>query len=353
VEIRTGATTGTLVYAVSLPGLYADSLGGYRVDMGALGLLAGSGSLTNGNYFWRVRGRNPRYLGTWSDYGNFLVNLQVTPDGASSLGGNVDYYGLAPTTGVVVQAFKSLGFSGHPDAQVTLNGMGDFRLMGLRAGTYYVRGFMDQNANGRLDAFEPWGFVREEAYSSSRNASPYMVPLDSLDLKLVLRDRDTNGNRIPDGWEFAASSSNLGDFDTNGDGLSDRQAVARGLDPWRLDTDGDGSVDAIEIAMNTDPADWTSQPAEDNLLEITGALFGPAANTINFNFLVGVVATACDVVTWMEGSPAMGAEFVEIPGSHQVIPSGSGFATGPYVFVHNHGGASPAFYRVRWKISVP
>src|SRR5439155_13694162 len=53
---------------------------------------------------------------------------------------------------------------------------------------------------------------------------------------------DTDGDGIPDGDE---------DFD--GDGLKNRQEIARGTDPRSADTDSDGFDDPTEIDLGTDP----------------------------------------------------------------------------------------------------
>ncbi len=65
--------------------------------------------------------------------------------------------------------------------------------------------------------------------------------------------------------------------DTNGDGISDAQATAIGLDPQLTDTDGDGTSDATEVGGN--PA----APIDTDGDGIIDALeFGAALNTLEF-----------------------------------------------------------------------
>ena len=43
--------------------------------------------------------------------------------------------------------------------------------------------------------------------------------------------------------------------DTDGDGLTDGQEVARGTSPLLWDTDGDGISDGLEVGIGTNPLD--------------------------------------------------------------------------------------------------
>lgn len=64
-------------------------------------------------------------------------------------------------------------------------------------------------------------------------------------------DRDRDG--IPDEEEEALGLSTL-DFDTDGDGLSDKQEIdLYKTDPTNDDTDGDGNRDGYEVLRGTNP----------------------------------------------------------------------------------------------------
>lgn len=47
----------------------------------------------------------------------------------------------------------------------------------------------------------------------------------------------------------------LAELDSDGDGLTDAEELARGTNPYSADTDGDGITDGLEVAQGTDPLD--------------------------------------------------------------------------------------------------
>ena len=65
-------------------------------------------------------------------------------------------------------------------------------------------------------------------------------------------DPDRSGPVLPGGAVAAV--------DSDGDGLTDDEEAAMGLDPLQADTDGDGYDDNSEIEAFTDPADATDHP---------------------------------------------------------------------------------------------
>jgi len=97
----------------------------------------------------------------------------------------------------------------------------------------------------------------------------------------------SDGDQIPDEWEFAAFGTlgrdGAGDFDS--DGLSDLAEFRAGTDPLSSDTDGDGMPDAWEASHGLDPldsADASLDPDGDglpSLLEFSlggdPSVFGP------------------------------------------------------------------------------
>ncbi|NLB56486.1 MAG: VCBS repeat-containing protein, partial [Lentisphaerae bacterium] len=189
-----------------------------------------------------------------------------------------------------------------------------FKLKGLRAGTYYIRAYLDVppadgQRNGVLDFWEPRGF-----YTSTVSADrvPSAVDLVSKytdkNVKVVLRERDTDNDNMPDAWEmwyfgtlaYTGSQDYDGDgisnleeyatshlytsptlWDTSGDGLSDWFKMSYGIsagayNPYNpktnlkgvnlsatdIDTDGDGFSDAMELFVyRTDPLNPRSFPA--------------------------------------------------------------------------------------------
>ena len=232
-----------------------------------LPIYCGDGSFTNGVYYWRVRAITPLATSSWSVEGVFTVDIQDTAQGAYSIAGTVYYYGKVTNNAqLVVQAFDSLGFSGVPFAQVTLSTAGflssnavPFILRGLRADAYVVRAFLDQDGDKQLDDTESWGLVKN---TSSPNATSYqpesmVVPANITKRAIVIRDRDTDNDGLPDGWEMMRfgsiqtqgpgtvySSPPYTDYD--GDGVNDWEEYNLGTDPTSADSDGDGISDGDE-----------------------------------------------------------------------------------------------------------
>jgi hypothetical protein len=171
---------------------------------------------------------------------------------------------------IIVQVFADAGFSLEPEAQVVISGKGPFQVMGLRPNTYYVRAFVDQNGNGKLDDFETSGFVIDNEPFGVDHYLPKAIEVTSTiaDQNLVLRDSDTDNDGIPDGWEYQffddLTTAGPG-TDYDGDGLSDLREYELTLldtDPTESDTDGDGLTDYQEVMWDGDEAYTPYHPVD-------------------------------------------------------------------------------------------
>ncbi|MDP2990637.1 MAG: hypothetical protein Q8O57_08750, partial [Kiritimatiellota bacterium] len=269
----------------------------------------------NGVYYWRVAGWTPQGESAWSDWQTFHVDLSAT--NSRWISGDIYYFGKAPATKIIVEAFDNRGFGGRPVARLTLTPSGttgwekcSYTLRGLEQGAYYVRAFLDvtlagsTGPNNKADTWESVGFYRDpnNFYQAG------LINLSDVQFmnnaRIIIRDKDTDNDKLPDAWEMAYfgnldqtgdmdydgdGESNLDEYikdgvnqnpaswDTDGDGLADgfephyngaalgfarsAKAVRATLNPNAWDTDGDGYSDGAELVRyHTDPLDPTSYP---------------------------------------------------------------------------------------------
>lgn len=219
-------------------------------------LFMGQGGLTNGNYQWRVRGLSAKLNTSYSSFGTFVVQLDDAPLGNSTISGELFYYGkLTPPQDYVVQAFTSDSFSFEPVAQVVLSDKGVYKLEGLVDGSYYIMAFIDQDGDRNLDSTESWGFV-QNATPFENDFTPYATSITGENnvsgRRIVLRDRDTDNDNIPDAFEMELAGNLTllnSNNDSDNDGLTDLEEYADGAldsDPYDIDTDDDGLVDGYD-----------------------------------------------------------------------------------------------------------
>ena len=230
---------------------------------------------TNGRYWIRVQEATPAasVSSPWS-----AINLDVQPpptNGKSMVSGDLYYfgkvshgYGTGPTATnltMIVQAFQSPGFSGVADAQVQVGYnchtnapatlKGSYTMKGLPNNVYYVRAFIDENGNRQLDSWEPVGYARVNNASTDYDLLPVDLTGETgqsvSGVRVTIRDRDTDGDKLPDGWEWMYYGTLArGSLDTGTNGLTllkNYSTEPMDLDPTKDDYDGDGVPDRIEI----------------------------------------------------------------------------------------------------------
>ena len=153
---------------------------------------AGDRLLTNGTYYWRIQSMNPMRTSELSAASAFTVDLQMAPTGAAAIAGTIRYFGKVPVSNIIVEAYTSQGFGMTPEARVRPGGKGPYTIMGLRAGTYYVRAFVDQNNNKRLDNWESWGMLKNNGpLASDYLPKAVAVPGNAVNQDIVIR-QDTD-----------------------------------------------------------------------------------------------------------------------------------------------------------------
>ena len=217
------------------------------------------------------------------------LELETPPVAGSQLVVSYKHYGCP----IRIQAFSTkmddgASFSVAPTAQITVYNKGAFTLAGLPAGTYYLRAFLDQNYNSFCDSWESVGYamniVRDDI--GINNFAGYTIPPRVSNVDIVLYDRDTDADQLPDAWEYFyfGGIANQGGYtskkagvllwqeyadgeldsnplveDTDGDGLPDVIEHQIGSNNHAWDSDGDGIGDLEEFLAGSDPTDATSK----------------------------------------------------------------------------------------------
>ena len=186
---------------------------------------------TTDSYNWQVSMYNAKFrTDSWSapngaSVFSTAVNAQqeLNDHGYSSIAVAVKYAGpsivlsksanMSEKKGkVIVQAFASPDFSGDPLAQCMASSEVDelaiatenASLKGLAAiGTYYVRAFIDMDGDGKLSEWEPWGYAAD-AVTLVNDGTMAKAPL----VGVWIEDSDSDGDWVPDAYEYAASGWN-------------------------------------------------------------------------------------------------------------------------------------------------
>ncbi len=187
---------------------------------------------SHGNFTWRVAMYNAKfkpspYVNAFSAAATLHtdVNVQqdVDDDGFNAIKVCVKYTGPlhvlancdeSGTAGRVrLQAFTTADFSGVPSSQALVTGkdkiadpsytMANAKLIGLPAGTYYIRAYIDSNGNFQKDDWESWGQATVPVTVGAGDSAPVVG--------LYIEDADTNHDWVPDALEFNPTTGQLKD----------------------------------------------------------------------------------------------------------------------------------------------
>ncbi|MBT3191999.1 MAG: hypothetical protein HN341_05540 [Verrucomicrobia bacterium] len=265
--------------------------------------------LSNSNeYIW---GTNPEVADSDGDgvSDGDEVSAGSDPTNAASylvsISGSITYTGAYPAT---VHAVLTPSSGNVVSNEVTLTGTsGPYAFTNLDTLlSYDVRGFIDSNTNGTYDSWEALGsYVSNSIVSPTSNVvgvdvelqDPVMLDSDSdgltdMDEHYVHLSNpdnaDTDGDFMPDGWEFANSVAvNLlvhdGTNDFDADGLVNSNEFNASSDPNDQDSDGDSMWDGWEWdnrpAVNpTNPVDWQIDFEPDGLINSNEYVWGTDPN---------------------------------------------------------------------------
>ena len=153
-------------------------------------------------------------LGTTSDYGKIKVAVRYFGPGAAT---------DKPAKGaklVRVQAFTTPDFAGMPAGEGWVTNIAHLAstdnleenasILGLPAGTYYVRAFLDTDGDGSCGEWESWGYAnfvgtgRRDAYT----VMPVVLKGQSVPkVTVYLEDRDTDFDGLPDVYEMEVNKN--------------------------------------------------------------------------------------------------------------------------------------------------
>ena len=191
------------------------------------------------SYSWRVSMYNAKFKDDkWSNECEFKMNVPENAVGYASIPVGVKYFGpksVADNSTFVVEAFTTPDFTGIPaaravvggedaesvtksDAQLSTNAV----LKGLMPGKYFLRAYADckiSNTNSierQRDFFESWGYACNRGEPSARSFSPVGFNVTDRNgfeppINIYIEDVDTNGNSLPDAWEYVENKGKLND----------------------------------------------------------------------------------------------------------------------------------------------
>jgi hypothetical protein len=207
-------------------------------DQTSLGKVFGS----RANYKWSVIMYNSKFQSSedkdWSAARTFRVNIygEDEPNNAGyyALDVDVKYFGPGAFNADVtmakgkirIEAFTSPDFSGVPAARTFISDIAsvtdsahvkNVRIVGLAAGTYYVRAYIDSDGDFKRSNWESWGYAcaRGDKDTGAIYAPTGFTVGDSIEapfVSLYVEDTDVDQDALPDVWEYDEWSKDNGEF---------------------------------------------------------------------------------------------------------------------------------------------
>ena len=217
-----------------------------------------------GTYTWSISTYNSRWRNdAFVPGGSFLVNVLESSQDYGTANVAVRYYGPSAVVSsgrpIRVQAFTTPDFSGEPVAEGYVSDRADIastsaiktanaKILGLKAGSYYIRAFVDTDQNGRLSSWtdqadcrstwESWGCYCTRDTRSGTIFTPKSVTVGpgygaSEIIPVFIEDCDTDQDSLPDAWEWAQNGNltayGAAQIDQNAGGFAMRKALTQTL----------------------------------------------------------------------------------------------------------------------------
>ena len=176
------------------------------------------------NYTWRVYTYNSKFK--TDDVGSAAqtFRMNVTDVDQSSYGTEVKVCYAGPAANragrIRVQAFESPDFTGNPVAESLVTNVTEaalagsagspVRISGLKAGTYYLRAYIDTDYDWTLDDWESWGYLNARDVAAVTGTKAIFNPVSVTvgpevigeePRTIFIEDCDTDGDGFPDVWE--------------------------------------------------------------------------------------------------------------------------------------------------------
>ena len=186
------------------------------------------------NYTWRVSMYNSKFRSDAWSAENYTLRMGAPESGAGY--GNipvcVKYLGssdVAAASTFVVEAFTTPDFTGMPAARALVKDAASVTaagvqhptnavLMGLSTGKYFLRAYADLNTAGAVkrqrDPFESWGYACGRGKVGEKMFTPVEFELTDRNgfekpVDIYIENVDTNGNCLPDAWEYVKNNGKL------------------------------------------------------------------------------------------------------------------------------------------------
>jgi len=246
------------------------------------------------DYTWSVSMYNAKFReDLYSNETRFRMQVQVNGYVVGTARAAVRYFGPAASYAgktIRVRAYESPDFTGRAIAggyvqdpsTVSTTGQAptaNAMLVGIPAGTYYFQAWIDSNDNGVCDPWETSGYFCNRDGSTEQYLNPVGVKfaeeVGEGDLvEIYLEDADTDGDGLPDAWEYAlygsldakgveaVSETAAGEFVVNQD-LSGELALQQGASTPAAGLAGRAlsalsSAGTLALALGVDPSKYES-----------------------------------------------------------------------------------------------
>ena len=182
---------------------------------------------TTNNYFWSVsmldaKFMTPNTAETAQEFRMETSGLLGTLSDYGVIQAKVKYFGPVTKGMVRVQAFPTPDFTGVPAGEgwvqdVTTLGTTDAlevnaKILGVAPGTYYIRAFIDTEADAQRSAWESWGYANYRDTDRRDVFTPQPFTLKKGQIAPVvatvyIEDMDTDNDGLPDAYEMEVNGS--------------------------------------------------------------------------------------------------------------------------------------------------